>query len=108
MCLIGILPPGDGAAQLQPLWPIRWPSWVYCCCHLQAVHAKQRQKKKRQKNPESFAGPQSGAELPRLTAAGIYFPRKWERNAPGTFEEDDSCEGEIRSLEDINDLRVQT
>lgn len=69
---------------------------------------RSRGKKKMQKNPESFAGPQSGAEPPRLTAAGIYFPRKWERNAPGTFEEDGSCEGEIRSLEDINDLRVQT
>lgn len=44
----------------------------------------------------------------RPTATGIYFPKKWERNAPGTFEEDSSCEGEIRSLEDINDLEVQT
>lgn len=44
----------------------------------------------------------------RLTAPGIYFPRKWERNTSGTFEEDGSCEEEIRSLEDINDLGVQT
>lgn len=61
-----------------------------------------------QKSSESFAGLQSEAEPQRLTAAGIYFPRKWERNAPGMFEEDGSCKEEIRSLEDINNLRVQT
>lgn len=64
--------------------------------------------RKKKKSPESSAGLRSGADLLGLTATGTYFPRKWEQNVPGTFEEDGSCEGEIRSLEDINDLEVQT